>query len=64
MPSTMPVGGGFRNSFQIRWAIRSEPAARLPREALRPHDSDQQDRGGDQHDEADQGEQERTRRGG
>jgi hypothetical protein len=23
MPSTMPVGGVFRNSFQIRWAIRS-----------------------------------------
>ena len=23
MPSTMPVGGIFRNSFQIRWAIRS-----------------------------------------
>ena len=37
-----------------------EPAAQPPREALRPHDGDQQDRGGDQHDEADQGEQERT----
>ena len=23
MPSTMPVGGVFRKSFQMRWAIRS-----------------------------------------